>query len=102
MNQRLQQDDIVELYEAGFSIRDLADRRGCSFGTMRSMLLEMGIELRKNAGPKLGLRPQTLTKWIYLLGRGEDDRVLDEMEAILERHEGRNTNDDSQKEAKNE
>jgi len=103
MNQRLRPDDLAESYEAGFSIRDLATRRGCSFGTMRSMLLGMGIELRPNTGPKLGIRPQVLTKWIYLLGRGEDEQVIDEMGAILERVEDRrNTNDDSQEGGKDE
>ncbi|MFF0092778.1 helix-turn-helix domain-containing protein [Streptomyces canus] len=39
-------------YYAGSSIRNLADRTGYSYGTVRNLLLDVGTVLRKRGGKK--------------------------------------------------
>jgi hypothetical protein len=42
---------LRDRYEAGSSIRDLANEFGLSFGTVRALLLEAGVCLRSRGGP---------------------------------------------------
>ncbi|MFI2434735.1 helix-turn-helix domain-containing protein [Streptomyces sp. NPDC018693] len=44
-------------YYAGSSIRNLADRTGYSYGTVRNLLLSVGTKLRKRGGG----RPRPVT-----------------------------------------
>ncbi|PWI16058.1 hypothetical protein DI272_19200 [Streptomyces sp. Act143] len=40
-------------YYAGSSIRNLADRTGYAYGTVRKLLLEAGTKLRKRGGGRV-------------------------------------------------
>jgi hypothetical protein len=41
---------VVEQYLAGVTLRELADRTGCSYGTVRRYLLRAGVGLRSPGG----------------------------------------------------
>lgn len=99
LNDRLDETYLMELYEGGFSIRAIADQVGCSFSTIRNILLRERAEMRRDKG-SMGVHPNQLRQWIYLLGRGEDERVLEEMGGLLEKWE--NKHHDSQERAKDE
>ncbi|KZF13115.1 MAG: helix-turn-helix domain-containing protein [Rhodococcus sp. (in: high G+C Gram-positive bacteria)] len=54
------QSTLKELYEAGASIRSLADRTGRSYGFVHKVLAESGTVLRSRGGPnrkKAGVQP---------------------------------------------
>lgn len=47
---------VAEAYEAGSSIRGVAEAYGVAYGTARALLLEAGVRLRSRAGTRGGRR----------------------------------------------
>ncbi|MDN3352449.1 helix-turn-helix domain-containing protein [Actinomadura sp. DC4] len=43
-------DDVVRLYDQGWSIRRVAGKFGCSYGFVRRLLLARGVRLRARGG----------------------------------------------------
>lgn len=56
---RPDKNDLRRSYEAGTSIRALAESSGFCYGTVRRWLLDAGTELRKPGGNRR--RPPTIT-----------------------------------------
>ena len=44
--------DVIALYRSGTSIRELAPQAGTSYGTLRTALLDAGVELRRRGGSR--------------------------------------------------
>lgn len=64
--------DIVKLYNAGLSMRRVADKVGCSYTTVHRTLLQNGVQPRQRGGPTPGrlVTAEERAQMVQLYGLG--------------------------------
>lgn len=66
MNPRIEPTNEAELYAMGFSIKQVAEIKFCSFSTTRRILLRQGVQLRQAGGMRRKPSHEDLRRTEYL------------------------------------
>ena len=83
----LDTDRAYDLYDLGYSLREVAEQVGTGYERIRRAFHHEGRTLRPGIGSPRGKTLLTrlhLERWISMIGLGEEDEVMEQMCLLLE------------------